>query len=290
MIKSMTACGRGVAESQGAHIVVELQAVNRKHLDIQVHLPRTLSFFETKVRTLLGSLVVRGQISVRISASFSDKAPYKVLPNLALAEEVKKAWNELGKRIGGEGFKPEYLTALPEIISVEFSREEEEWLWTTLSQAIEKALHELNKMKEEEGKTLYHDFLHRLELIETHLQKIERLSVGGKERLRVKLESRLREVLLEEQIDERSAREMALIADKIDITEELVRFRSHTAQIKAYLVKQGAFGKTLEFLLQELGREINTLGAKSPDADITGEVILVKTEIERMKEQVQNVE
>ncbi|MCB1113183.1 MAG: YicC family protein [Chlamydiia bacterium] len=290
MIKSMTACGRGVAEDKGAHLVVEIQTVNRKHLDIQIHLPRTLSFFEADLRHDIAKAVARGQVSVRVSALFHQEAPYKVMPNLALAEEIKAAWDEVGKRLGTEGFKEEFLSHTPDFLSVEFSKDKEPWVRKLLLEALQKALSDVHHMKAEEGKAIKRDFSDRLELISETVKKIETLSKGQDKRWKERIEVRLKEVQGGLDLDERIARELALMADKYDITEEGVRFQSHVAQFKSFIDKPGAYGKTLEFILQELGREINTMGSKCQDADISMLVIIVKSELEKMREQVQNVE
>lgn len=290
MLKSMTACGRGMIEENGAHFVVEIQAVNRKHLDIQVHLPRTLSFLEADIRSRVAKEILRGQVSIRISASFYETPPYKVIPNLALAEEMKKAWDEVGERLGTKGFSLEFLLDSPEILSVEFSISEEKKVWHVLEKALNEATSQLILMKVKEGHSLFQDFSKRLELVESLVKLIEIKSVDAPLKWRKKVTERLQELGQGLEADERLLREVALLAEKGDITEECVRFHSHVRQYRDYMEKEGAFGKTLEFILQELGREINTIGSKSQDVEISRHVIEVKSELERMREQVQNVE
>lgn len=290
MLQSMTACGRGAIDEEGAHFVIEIQSVNRKHLDIQIHLPRTLSFFEAEIRSLIAKKLTRGQVSLRVMASFHHNAPYKVMPNMALAEEIKRAWDEVGAHLGTEGFKPEFLISTTDILSVEFSADHEKRIWNVLKKGLLKALEELNHMKLQEGSALKEDFSCRLVKIEKLLSEIESQSLEAPSKWKEKILERLASFRKEEEIQERIAREVALMLEKIDITEEIVRFRSHIDQFRGYMKKEGVFGKTLEFILQEFGREINTIGSKCQDALILQLVIEVKSEIEKMKEQVQNVE
>lgn len=288
MIKSMTACGRGIQEKGGDHVVVEVQTVNRRHLDISVHLPRTLSFFDTAIRSAVAKRISRGQVTIRVSAQFQGSAPYKVIPNLALADEIKEAWDILGKRLNTEGFKEEFLIHTPDILSVEFQAEEE--VETLILNALNKALDEMDLMKEKEGKAIAKDFRERLDFISDELELLKTESVGSKTIWQEKIEARLKEIMKGEELDERVHKELLLMADKYDVTEEIVRFGSHIEQFKTFLSTKGAYGKTIEFLLQEMGREINTIGSKSQEARMTKHVISVKAELEKLREQVQNVE
>lgn len=290
MLRSMTAYGRGVVDQPGAHYAVEIQSVNRKHLEIQTHLPRILSFIENDVRSTVSEHISRGQISIRVQASFHDKAPYKVVPNFALAEQIKKGWDEIGEKLGIKGFSLEFLLSSPDIVSIEMTSEDEEGVKSDLLNALKLALEALITMKEREGVALVADFQQRLETIESGITMIMTKSLEHPEKWRKKIEERLSEIGKSLELDERVAREVALLAEKVDITEECVRFQSHIAQFREFVMKRGVFGKTLEFILQELGREINTIGSKSQDVEISRTVIVVKSELEKMREQVQNVE
>ena len=286
----MTAYGRGALDFEGVHVVVEIQSVNRRHLEMQVHLPRMFGVLETEVRRRVSEEVLRGQILVRVQLVFHGNAPCKFFPNLPLAREMKRAWDEVGEALGEKGFHWEALMDAPDILVAELDEVELERLKKGLDQALTMALRELVAMKEKEGKALTQDFLPRLAMIEAQLEAIKKKAVGAPERWRTKLRERIEEVIKLPENDDRLLKEIALMVERSDITEECVRVRLHVEHFREALKSKGAVGKTLEFILQELGREINTLGSKSQDGDISRCVIEVKSELEKIREQVQNVE
>lgn len=286
----MTAFGRGAIDFEGIHFTVEIQSVNRKHLEIQVVLPRMLSLLETEVRSTVAATLFRGQISLRIQAVFHKESPYRFQPNLPLAIELKKAWDAIGTALGEKGFTLEILKESPDILVAELDESELSRLKRGLVCALETSLKELIGMKEKEGQALYSDFTRRLETLHKGIAFIEKQSIGACDKWRKKLVARIQEVVSLPENDERLLKEIALMAERLDITEECVRFQSHIVQFRDTLEQSGAVGKTLEFILQELGREINTIGSKSQDVEISKRVIEIKAELERMREQVQNVE
>lgn len=290
MLRSMTAFGRGALDYEGMHFAVEIQSVNRKHLEIQIHLPRTLSILETEVRSRVANEVFRGQILVRVQVVFHGKSPYRFQPNLPLAKEIKRAWDEIGEALGEKAFSSDALLASPDVLVSEIDEHEIKNIKGGLEQAIEKCLNELIHMKEKEGRAIEEDFLPRLKAMENKVLFIEELSKGAPEKWRKKILSRIEEIASLTETDERLLKEIALMAERLDITEECVRFRSHVMQFKDVMHQKGAVGKTLEFILQELGREINTIGSKCQDVEISKTIIEVKGEIEKIREQVQNVE
>lgn len=295
MLKSMTAYGRSCVISPLGRFSVEMQSVNRKHLEIQTTLPNEFLRFDSDVKKWISAVVGRGQVNVKIHVYFEEKGPLNVLPNIALATQIQKAWNELADslriNIDDKGLV-NVLARTEGIMLFDEELNDEEEYKKLLHRAVDEALQQLSVMKNKEGKALYEDISGRLGTLSKLIKQIAEKAPGATTRYREKLKKSLEEVF-EASIEneERLLREVCVFADKIDIAEELTRFDSHLVQMD-HLLKSGnqAVGKTLEFLIQELNREINTIGSKSSDADVSRWVIEVKTELERIREQIQNIE
>lgn len=291
MLKSMTAYGRGASSMEGGEISVEVQSVNRRHLEVQVFAPRLLSSFEVEIRKRLSQEILRGQVTVRVSVRFHGETPFVVQPNLGYAKQMQKGWQDIEEALKippGQGFCLNLLASLPDLFVTELDEKNREELQSTVLKALGEALKGYNEMRETEARALRSDFEKRLGILKASLKTIQEQGLDAVSKYRHKLVERLQAFMETSETDERILKEIALYADKIDITEEIVRFQSHICQIEKGLDK--ADGKKLEFIVQEMQRETNTIGAKSLDVLITAQVINMKAELEKIREQLQNIE
>lgn len=296
-LKSMTAYGRGVAAFHYGRFTIEIQSVNRRHLEVSISLPRLFARFEVGIRKLVAAHIGRGALNVTVTWKTEGNQPVSVVPNLSLARSLKEAWEKLVMELGVKEDVPLSLLARQnDLFLYEEEIVNEEQYLQALNNAVTEALQALLVMKRHEGATLVHDLLKRLDQLTAEIVRIEALSVGGAEKYRQKLQGRLEEFFSgSQENEERILREVAIFAERMDITEEIVRFKSHLSQF-ANLVEKPleneieTRGKTLDFLLQELLREINTVGSKASDAAIAHHVVTVKSELEKIREQVQNIE
>jgi len=296
MFKSMTAYGRASILSPLGRFSVELQSVNRKHLEINSFgIPKEFIRYDVDIKKWIAAVVARGQINVRISAIFEGESPLMIAPNLPLARQTRDAWLQIADHLDIKIDDKALLTILSRtegVLSYDEDIEELEKFKQVLHDVVEKTLRELVSMKIAEGKILHEDISARFGLLGTLIEDIAVKAPSATDRYRQKLQERLQEVLgnsLEN--EERLLREVCIYADRIDITEELTRFRSHLQQVKGLLESEGQeVGKKMEFFVQELNREVNTIGSKSSDTDVSRAVIAIKTELERIREQIQNIE
>lgn len=298
MFKSMTAYGRANLSTSLGRFSVEIQSVNRKHLEINTFLPKELLRFDPDIKKWVSTAVGRGQVNVKVSVAFDREIPLVVAPNLPLARQVKSAWAAIGKDLKLHINENDLLNILMRsegILRYDEGLQDEEGYRQALKETIQQALLPFNSMKIQEGRALHADIAERFARLDVLIQEIAVKAPGATERYRQKLMERLNEVLgASIENEERLLREVCVYAERIDITEELTRFRSHLKQAEKMMqqeagVEQGV-GKTLEFVVQELNREINTIGSKSSDIDIAKWVIEIKSELERIREQIQNIE
>jgi uncharacterized protein (TIGR00255 family) len=295
MLKSMTAYGRASHLSPIGRFVVEIQSVNRKFLEINVLLPKELLRFDNEIKKLIGTKIFRGQVSVKISAYFDQNTPLVVAPNLALARQIKGAWDAIAEDLrlpNGDRFSLEMLTKEQGVLLYGEDLHDEQLYRTALTDLINQALEDLVEMRQEEGKALQQDISSRLTNMRLWMNKITERSHSATDKYRLKLIERLEQLKPGiTQDEERILREVCLFADRIDITEEITRFHSHLDQFEK-LIQSNAngVGKTLEFILQEMNREVNTMASKSSDVDVSHLVIDIKSDLERVREQIQNVE
>lgn len=294
MLKSMTAYGRASLHTKVGHFVIEIQSVNRKFLEVQVFLPRELNQFDIELKKWLMPHLARGQVTVKVNVFFEGPVPFVVRPNLPLARQLKAAWNEIAHelQLEHEEFRLSLLERTEGLLSYEENREEEENYRQILKQTLEVALTSFLKMKAQEGSVLQADITQRLGHIRQAMQIVQHKTPFATKKYREKLVTRLEELLPGRvENEERILREVALFAEKIDIAEEITRFFCHLGHFDELLESDAlSVGKTLEFVLQELNREINTIGSKSSDLEIARAVIEIKGEIERIREQIQNIE
>jgi len=292
----MTAYGRATVASPLGRFTVELQSVNRKHLEINSYLPKELLRYDADIKRWITNAVARGQINLKLHAVFDKVSPLVVTPNIALARQIKSAWElliaDLNLVVNDEGLL-RILSNEDEILLYEEDLHDEEVFRKVLEEAISQALKQFIEMKLREGKTLCDDISDRFAKLGSWIKLIAVKAPGATERYRQKLLERLQEVLTTTiENDERILREVCVYADRIDIAEELTRFDSHLKQVDELLNadRPEGVGKTLEFLVQELNREINTISSKSSDVEVSRLVIDIKTELERIREQIQNIE
>lgn len=299
MFKSMTAYGRAHLHSPLGRFSVELQGVNRKHLEINTFLPNELLRYDGDIKKWITAVVTRGQINVKISVVFDRESPLVVTPNLALARQIKSAWDKIGQDLEIDIGSDDLLNILARsegLLLYDEDNHEEELYRKVLHEVIDQALKPFIAMKVFEGQQLYDDISKRFTILGRLIQEIAVKAPGATERFRQRLMERLNEVMgASIENEERLMREVCVYAEKIDIAEELTRFQSHLQQANKLMrngggLEQSGVGKPLEFLIQELNREINTIGSKSSDVDIARWVVEIKTELERIREQIQNIE
>lgn len=293
VIKSMTGFGRSHLQESGVQLTVEILSVNRKHLDINIMLPKHLNRFDPDIRKQIGSSILRGHVTVRISVIFNVDAPLSVQANIAMARQYYQGWSDIAGALGLD--KSSFSLSLLEKETDLFVYRETEGMGgfaDLLTQGVAEALRPFSAMRECEGKLLREDISARLEGLKKELDQIAVKAPEAVEKYRNKLLEKIKTFLpLTESTDERLLKEIALFAEKVDICEEVVRFNSHIDQFQEMLKKgPPAAGKTAEFLVQELGRETNTIGSKCSDLAITQSVMRIKTELERIREQIQNIE
>lgn len=293
MAKSMTGFGMGEYKDDKYNISVECKTINHKYLDVNPRLPRKVSFLEDRLRQLVKDYISRGRVDMFIKFDTVSSSGAK----LVYDEDLAKQYFEILKRIK-DGFdlkqeiNPVEISKFPEVVSVTEAEDDEEILWNALREASEKALMSLSNMRKEEGTKLEKDIIERSNLLEKYIDDVERFSDKVVEDYRSRLNQRIGEILENPAlVDEaRLAQEVAIYADKSSITEEIVRFRSHINQLRNTIVNDDSIGRKLDFLIQEMNREVNTIGSKSSAIDITNLVIQIKAELEKIREQVQNIE
>lgn len=291
-IKSMTGFGEGAAAGDGIRVAVEMSSVNRKQLDVNISLPRNLVALDAQVQSLVRQEFSRGRISGIVRVETTDGSAGTVKVDAKLAAQYVKGLRTVSKKLKlPDDLGAETLARLPGLISVEQDNLDAGHATKVLGAAMAKALRGLARMRSAEGKALEKDLRARLVLLEELMKSIQALSANVVTGYREKLFQRLEEAGLEDlAADERIVKEIALFADRCDISEELTRLNSHLGQARKLLRSAEPVGRTLDFLCQELFREINTVGSKANEVEITRQVVAFKTELERIREQVQNVE
>lgn len=289
---SMTGFGRGSANTETWNATVETSSVNRKQAEVVVQAPRELAGLEARIRKAALAVVSRGRVQVAINLERAEGASSAIQVDKALAKAFHDAFSELGKTIGHPLLPTasDYLRQ-PGILNTGGSRIDEDDAWAAIEPALNQALAGLAAMRQTEGSHLKADFLARLGTLDGFAAKIAASAPDRLTRQRELLFKRLRDAGLElDPADERVLKELALFADRCDVSEELTRLDSHFAKFHEYLDAGGPQGRALDFLCQELFREFNTIGSKANDAGIAQTIVEAKTELEKIREQVQNVE
>ena len=294
MIRSMTGYGRGETQRDGLSLTVELRAVNNRYLDCTVKMPRAYLFAEDAMKKRVQEKVNRGKVDVFVTMAQTAGDDQKVTVNEGLAKEyieaLKTIWALGGGYLKDENY-PTSVARFPDVLTVDKKEEDPEAIKAQLMETLDLALDDFNAMREREGQRLREDILSRGETIKALVGQVEEQSPQTVAAYRERLEAKLKETLQNTQIDEsRILTEAAIFADKVAVDEETVRLRSHLDQLSELLNGDGGVGRKLDFLIQEFNREANTIGSKCSDIAITKVVVDMKAEIEKIREQVQNIE
>lgn len=289
---SMTGYGSAKGSVEGQEITVELKSVNNRYLDCSVRLPRNFLFAEDTVKQAVSAGVSRGKVDVFVSAQASQDSGTVVSVNEELARGYRDAVARIAETLGLEsGLNAFSLARFPDVLTVERRELDKDKAAAALSEITAKAVEEFNAMREREGERLRRDMLGKLETIEELVSVVEERSPQTVKEYRERLEARLRDILADRSLDEqRVITEAAIFADRTAVDEETVRLRSHIAQFRTMLEQGSPIGRKMDFLVQEFNRESNTIGSKCSDASLAKVVVDLKSEIEKIREQLQNVE
>lgn len=289
---SMTGYGSAKGSVEGQEITVELKSVNNRYLDCSVRLPRNFLFAEDTVKQAVSAGVSRGKVDVFVSAQASQDSGTIVSVNEELARGYRDAVARIAETLGLEsGLNAFSLARFPDVLTVERRELDKDKAAAALSEITAKAVEEFNAMREREGERLRRDMLGKLETIEGLVSVVEERSPQTVKEYRERLEARLRDILADRSLDEqRVITEAAIFADRTAVDEETVRLRSHIAQFRTMLEEGSPIGRKMDFLVQEFNRESNTIGSKCSDASLAKVVVDLKSEIEKIREQLQNVE
>ena len=292
MVKSMTGYGRAVETVNGREFTVEVRSVNNRYLDCSVKLPRSLTFAEETVKQAVKATISRGKVDVFISVHSETAADVKVTLNTAVVEGYLAAMKQLVETYGvKDDISVSTLSRMNDVFTVEREQVDEEQLLADLMQVVKAALGAYDIMRTAEGKALENDLRTRGDTIRDLVSQVEAGNGQTVIDYRTRLENKLKEVLANTSIDEsRILTEAAIFADKVAVDEETVRLRSHLQQMDQMLISGGAIGRKLDFLLQEMNRESNTIGSKCSDVRLARIVVDIKAELEKIREQTQNIE
>lgn len=292
MIRSMTGYGRAVETVNGRQFTVELRSVNNRYLDCSVKAPRMLSFGEEAVKLAVKNSISRGKVDVFVTVHSEGGLDATVKLNTAVVEGYLAAMNQMAERYPvANDISVSLLSRMPEVFSVEKPEVDEQQLLADLMGVVNLALESFDAMRVAEGKALENDLRSRGATIEGLVAQVEAGNAQTVVDYRHRLENKLREVLASTNIDEsRILTEAAIFADKVAVDEETVRLRSHLQQMYGMLTSGGAVGRKLDFLLQEMNREANTIGSKCTDVRLARIVVEIKAELEKIREQTQNIE
>jgi len=292
MILSMTGYGKAETITTDFKVMVEISSVNNRFCEIQFRLPKFLSSLESKLKEKILGKITRGKITYGLTWEENLPLSSYVKLNEEAAEVYYIIFKQLKEKYNLSGeLKVKDFVNLPDLIKMEKEEYDLEKAWGVISEVTEKALSELNSMRSAEGLSLSTDLRNRVKSLDEALKKIEKLASQNVESYRMRLQSRISELIGEMNLDEqRLAQEVALLAERSDVTEECIRFKSHNQQFLSALEEEAPVGKRLTFLLQEMNREANTIGSKALSAPISQLVIFLKEEIEKIREQVQNIE
>lgn len=292
MVRSMTGYGKGEHMANDYRFVVEMKSVNHRYNDISVKLPRFMNELEDAIRKKAMQYIARGNTDIYITfETFSDN-DVVVKINEPLAKAYTEKLYELEQKFGVYSkYKLDLVARFADVISVEKAEEQKDVLWETLLPALDEAILKFVEMRQKEGEALVNDILKKRELIQQMTEQIKKRSPIVVKEYKEKLQNRIKELLSGVEADEqRIAMETALFADRSCVDEEITRLESHIIQLKEILQKGGQIGRKLDFLVQEMNREVNTIASKANDIEITGITIEMKSEIEKIREQIQNIE
>lgn len=291
-MKSMTGYGRAKLQKESREYIVEIKSVNHKYLDMNIKLPRNLFCMEDRVRKSISNKISRGKIDVFITYINNGIEGKNILINKDIARLYIKELEELANENNiASGLRATEISKLPEVLNIVIDEDDEDKIWSDLNECLEEALSNFVNMRETEGERIKLDLEERLNEINENVAKIIQNSTGLIEEYVVKLRNRIKEMLDTDIVDEtRLAQEIVIYSDKISIEEEITRIKSHIEQFRTLLDEKDPIGKKTDFIIQEMNRETNTMGSKSGSIDIINLVIKIKTQIEDIREQIQNIE
>ena len=292
MVLSMTGFGRGKAKDDSRELTIELKTVNHRYLDISLRMPRVMNALEEDLRKRIRQSLSRGRVEVSVTYKNTSQDQIAVTLNEPVAEAYYTAYLALAEKFHLKS-KPELsvLADINDIFTVSEPEEDEIFLAELLFSALDDALKVVLEMRKKEGEFLAKDIMKRCRIINQLVDSIEESSPAVVEEYQKKLEQRLKELLNNTELEEsRFQTEVAYFADRSNITEEIIRLRSHLIQLAETIEKGGSIGRKLDFIVQEMNREANTIGSKSSDVAISGQVVEIKSEIEKIREQIQNIE
>jgi uncharacterized protein (TIGR00255 family) len=292
MIKSMTGYGKSEQTIDSLNVTVEIKSVNHRYFEFSARVPREYGFLEEKLKKYCNSLITRGKVECYVSVEDLEEREMEVNVNETLAAGYVKALKELSERFGlKDDISAVTLSRYPDVITLHKASEDEERIWNAVKTVAETAVSKFIEMRETEGGKLRGDILSRADYIIECVEFIEGRSPETVREYNEKLKQRMKELLGDAAVDEqRLLNEAAIYADKIAVDEETVRLRSHISQLREFMNSSEAIGRKLDFLVQEINREANTIGSKAQDVDIAKKVIAIKAEVEKIREQVQNIE
>ena len=292
MVKSMTGYGRAEETVNGCTITVELRSVNNRYLDCNVRIPRLYLFAEDAIKARVQNTISRGKVDVFVTLDNAGADKVQVSVNKPVADGYYAALKSLAEEYHlSDDISVSLLSRFPEVLLAEKAEEDVEQMAKDICSVLDRDLADFDQMRTREGERLRDDILSRSETIEAKVALVEERSPQTVSEYRARLEAKMNEVLANTQLDPaRILTEAAIFADKIAVDEETVRLRSHIGQLREMLAKGGAIGRKLDFLIQEFNREANTIGSKCSDIEIARHVVDVKAEIEKIREQVQNIE
>ena len=292
MVKSMTGFGRCEISEGTRKMTVEMKSVNHRYLDVNMKMPKKLNFFDASIRSLLKTYIQRGKVDLFISFEDTAETNFSLKYNQELAGEYLKYLQQMADQFGLENdIRVSTLSRYPEVLSMEEVQVDEEELWNLLEKALKGACEQFVETRIKEGENLKRDLLAKLDEMLENVAYISQRSPQIIGEYRKKLEDKVKELLEDVHIEEsRLATEITIFADKICVDEEIVRLKSHIEHTKATLESGGAVGRKLDFIAQEMNREANTILSKANDLEVSNHAIELKTEIEKVREQIQNIE
>lgn len=292
MVFSMTGYGRSEHTFEMHKVLVEMKAVNHRYCDIVLKIPKKMAMFEDRIKRLIKEQVKRGRVEVYMNFEEQKGDDFIVKPNFALLDQYKSALTEIKERYGIQrDFDLNLMTKFQDVFILEYKEVDEEAIWQMIEPSVKDALTAMTEMRRIEGQKLYEDIQSRVLTIKGIIVELEKRAPEIVVIHKNKMRERIQEILGDVEVDEmKLVQEVAYFADKTNITEELVRLDSHLDQLAGIFTEDQSIGRKLDFLLQEINREINTIGSKSPDIEISNFVVDLKSEFEKIREQIQNIE
>ena len=292
MLRSMTGYGRSKYENDSREYTVEIKSVNNRYSDISIKMPRNISFLEDNIKKIISNSITRGKVEVFISFSNNSEKGKTIEINKELAKIYLEEMKELASEAGiNSNIEVIDVMKMPDILNIKLNEDDEKIITEELINCTREAIDNFIHMREIEGEKIKEDLEKRISLISKKIDKINSISTGLVNEYIVKLEKRINELLKPNVVDEaRLAQEIVIYSDKCSIEEEVTRMKSHISQFLSLIEKDNSNGKRIDFLIQEMNRETNTIGSKANNLEIINYVVEIKTELENIREQIQNIE